>query len=73
MVLSRVSSCHVPWPGVITKDEPPRRAIPAWNDARVRSDGLKNTKPRILHLLAAEIGQTEEAPHAEIFARASLS
>jgi len=26
--------------------EPPSRIIPTWNDDKVRSDGLKNTKPR---------------------------
>ncbi len=34
----RVSSCQVPWPGVITKELPPRRAMPAWKEASVRSD-----------------------------------
>ena len=29
-------------------DEPPSRAIAAWNEARVRSDGLKNSSPRTL-------------------------
>ena len=94
MALGRVSSCQVPWPGVITKEEPPRRAMPAWKDARVRSDGLKNTKPedlarerlrlrlvlqrlrerqQIENLLAAEIGQIEEALHAEILRQARRS
>ena len=44
----RVSSCQVPCPGVITNEVPPSRAMPDWNDASVRSDGLKNTSPRIL-------------------------
>src|SRR4051812_26106647 len=44
----RVSSCHVPWPAEITKEDPPRRAIAAWKEASVRRLGLKNSRPRIL-------------------------
>src|SRR5665213_404044 len=44
----RVSNCQVPAPGVITKHEPPSRAMPAWNEDSVRSDGFMNSSPRIL-------------------------
>ena len=32
----------VPWPGVITNDDPPSRAMPACIEASVRSDGFRN-------------------------------
>jgi hypothetical protein len=39
-------------PGALARGDdeglPPRRAMPAWNEASVRSEGLKNTKPKIL-------------------------
>ena len=45
----RVSSCQVPLPGVITNElEPPSRAMPAWNEASVRSDGFMNSSPSTL-------------------------
>src|SRR5579862_9426827 len=52
----RVSNCQVPWPGVTTNEEPPSRAMAAWKDAKVRSDGLKNTSPRIFPASARRCG-----------------
>ena len=45
---ARVSSCQLPWPGLITNELPPRRAMPAWKEASVRSEGLKNSRPEDL-------------------------
>ena len=45
---SRVSSCQVPCPGEITNELPPSRAIAAWKEASVRSDGLKKRSASIL-------------------------
>ena len=53
---NRVSSCQVPWPGVMTKESPPSRDIPTWKDASVRKEGLKNTKPKILPTSACGCG-----------------
>ena len=56
----RVSSCHVPWPAATTNELPPRRAIAACNDASVRSDGLKNSRPRIFPAKAPRLGFLRE-------------
>src|ERR1700736_1035216 len=58
MAWSRVSSCQVPCPGVMTNELPPSRAMPAWKDARVRKDGLKKINPRILPASACGCGLT---------------
>src|SRR3954465_2113293 len=53
----RVSSCHVPLPADTTKEFPPSRAMAAWKEASVRSDGLKNNNPRIFPVSACGSGR----------------
>src|SRR5207237_1427357 len=43
----RVSSCQLPRPGLMTKELPPRRAMAAWKEASVRSEGVRNSSARI--------------------------
>src|ERR1700730_10359757 len=42
----------------MTKELPPRRAIPAWKEANVRNEGLKNTKPKTLFASARGCGSS---------------
>ena len=65
---SRVSSSQVPCPGEITNALPPSRAIPAWKEARVRSEGLKKRSARIFPFNASGSGWRSSRP-----ARASSS
>ena len=58
---SRVSTCHVPWPGVTTNAVPPSRCMPAWNEASVRSDGFRNSSPRILPGERGRLGSALQA------------
>ena len=51
----------MPLPGVITNEVPPSRAMPAWNEASVRSEGLKNTSPSIFPAKRARLRVRFEA------------
>src|SRR5690606_12301829 len=53
----RVSSCQVPAPGVMTNELPPRRAMPAWNEASVRRLGFMNKRPSTLPARACGRGE----------------
>jgi hypothetical protein len=53
---------QVPWPGEITKEFPPRRAIAAWKDASVRRLGFEEQKAEDLagERLAAPVSSADD-------------